>query len=112
MVCSRVRADSNWSTPRCTWARATATSWVMSAKERVRPPSSSPEANTGRAARLPAATSRTPSASRIRGRVIWLPSTMANSTAPNTASTSASVSVPMYMRLSASRARARCWYSL
>ena len=31
--------------------------------------------------------------------------------APNTASTSASVSVPMYMRRRPSRASARCWYS-
>jgi hypothetical protein len=46
----------------------------MSAKLRVRPPSSSREANTGLAVRSPAATWRTPSASSSSGRTSWLPS--------------------------------------
>ena len=70
----------------------------MSAKLRVRPPSSSREANTGLTrCRSPAATWRMPSASSSSGRASWLPSTTASSTAPNTDSTSDSVSVPMYM---------------
>jgi hypothetical protein len=50
----------------------------------------------------------TPSASSSSGRTIWLPSITASSTAPNTDSTPASVSVPMYMRRRPSRAIARC----
>ena len=112
IVCSRVRAPSSWATPRSTCARASASCAVISANERVRPPSSSADANTGFGCRSPAATWRTPSASSSSGRASWLPSTIASSTEPNTARISASVSVPMYIRLRPSRASARCWYSL
>ena len=111
IVCSRVRAPSSCVTPRPTCSRASASCSVMRAKARVRPPSSSREANTGLAVRSPSATSRTPSASTTSGRAIWLPRIAATSTAPNTASTSASVSVPMYMRRRPSCAMARRWYS-
>ncbi len=89
MVCRLARAPSTCTTLRCTSSRASASWPVMSANERVSPPSSSREANTGFALRSPWATWRTPSASSSKGRASWLPSSAASSTAPNTASTSA-----------------------
>ena len=91
--------------------RASASCCVMSANERVRPPSSSLPCSTGLGDRSPAATSRTPAASSSSGRASWLPSSTASSTAPNTARNRLSVSVPMYMRRRPSRASARSWYS-
>ena len=82
-----------------------------SANERVRPPSSSREANTAFELKSPCATWSTPSASSSSGWASWLLRAIASSSAPNTASTSASVRVPMYILRRPLRASARCWYS-
>ena len=81
----------------CTSSRASESCSVISANERVRPPSSSRDANTAFELKSPRATWRTPSASSSSGCASWLLSAIASSSAPNTASTSASVSVPMYI---------------
>ena len=76
-ACARLRAAPRRAAP----ARAPRTSCsVMSANERVRPPSSSREANTGLASGRRSATWRTPSASSSSGRASWLPRIAASST--------------------------------
>lgn len=95
--------------PRRTRSRASATCWVMSAKERVKPPSSSSDPKTGRARRLPAATSRTPSASSSSGLTICCPAALPAAPRRNRQHQAqregADVDPPQ------PRARARCWYS-
>ena len=83
----------------------------MSANDRVSPPSSSRPCKAALGVRSPAATCLTPSASNNRGRASWFPSTTASRMAPNTARNRLSVRVPMYIRRSPSRPKARSWYS-
>src|SRR6218665_1205960 len=94
-----------------TACRASANCSVISANDRVNPPSSSLPCNIALGLRLPAATSRTPSASTSSGRTKCLPSSTASSTAPKTARNRLSVSVPTYMRRRPARTKARSWYS-
>ena len=111
IVCRLARAaltcDMLWSTAE----RASNNCCVISANERVRPPNSSRPCHTALGVKSPAATWRTPSAKSRRGRASWLPSSTANSTAPNTAKKRLRVNVPMYMRFRPVRASARSWYS-
>ena len=107
MVCRFERAASTLTMLCSTAARASASCCVIMANDRVRPPSSSLPGKAAFGLRLPAATSRTPSASTSNGRASWLPSNTASSTAPNTARKRLSVSVPTYMRRRPPRASAR-----
>ena len=111
MVCTFARAASNWPMLVCTVSRASDNCWVISAKARVKPPSSSLPCMDSLGRKSPAATWLTPSVSTSKGLAIWLPKTTAINTAANTAINRLRVRVPMYMRLSPSRPRARSWYS-
>ena len=111
MVCRLARAPSTWTTLFCTSSRASESCVVISANERVRPPSSSREAKTAFELKSPCATWSTPWASSSSGCASWLLRAMASRSAPNTASTRVSVSVPMYILRRPLRASDRCWYS-
>ena len=111
MVCRLARAASTWLMLCWTAERASLNCWVISANERVNPPSSSLPCKAALGVRSPLATWRTPSARTRSGLASWLPSTTASSTAPNTARNRLSVRVPMYILRRPPRASARSWYS-
>ena len=111
MVCKLPRAVSSCKRLRSTAERASDNCCVISAKERVSPPSSSLPCKAILGVKSPAATWRMPCASNNSGCANWLPNRTASSTAPKTAKNKLSVRVPMYMRRKPSRASARSWYS-